>query len=184
MGRSRTRLKPLFDIEVNIDNYWSKVDKSGGPNACWPYTGPKHVQGYGFIGARRIADDKRLMVVAHRVAARIKEGRAIGSKEMVIHSCSNPNCQNFSHLVIGNARKRNEIMYANGRGPTPLTGKGVRNQKMQNRKYKHTIEEMLFIKHNPIKETVKRFGVDKKKASCWKRGYIDGYAWLKDYEDK
>jgi len=184
MGQKRkSNLQPLYDLMVNLDHYDSMVDRSGGPNACWPYSGPKHVQGYGFIGGRRIADDKRLMIVAHRVAARIKEGRAIGSKEMVIHSCSNPNCQNPAHLVIGDARKRNEIMYANGRGPVPTTGIGSRSDKPQaNRKYKRSIPDMLFIRNNTAEDVAARFGIDLSKARAWKSGMKEGYRWLDNYK--
>ncbi len=33
-----------------IDRYLAKVDKSGGPDACWPWTGSLN-KGYGQIGA-------------------------------------------------------------------------------------------------------------------------------------
>src|SRR5438874_974236 len=29
------------------DGFWSKVDKSGGPDACWPWTGCINAWGYG-----------------------------------------------------------------------------------------------------------------------------------------
>ena len=64
MSKGRFRnLDNLFDVAVNTTAYWSKTDDSGGPTACWPWIGPKHVQNYGFIGARRYADDKRVMLV-------------------------------------------------------------------------------------------------------------------------
>ena len=186
MPRPRyTNLQNLYDIAVNIDAYWSKVDDSGGPTACWPWRGPKHRQGYGFIGARRYRDDVRIMVVAHRVGMRIKLGRAIDSREMVIHTCSNMACQNFQHLVLGTGSDRTLNMYRNGRNtPLPL-GKHSRDHKPQlGRKYKRTIEEMLFIKNNKPKVIAARFGITSIKASAWKAGIKEGYAWLANYEHK
>ena len=184
MGQRRqTNLQPLFDLMVNLENYESKIDKSGGPTACWPYTGPKHRQGYGFIGARRVVDDRRIMAVAHRVAARIKLGRAIGPKEMVIHTCSNPSCQNPAHIFVGTAQDRNRVMYANGRGPVPTLGKGVRSQQPQaGRQYRRSIPDMLFIKNNDAKTVAQHFNIDIKRARAWKQGIKSGYRWLDNYK--
>jgi len=186
MSMSRYRnLDNLFDVAVNTTAYWNKIDDSGGATACWAWHGPKHVQGYGFIGARRYSDDKRVMLVAHRVGMRIKLGRAIASSEMVVHSCSNMGCQNPDHLMLGDASLRTTNMYRNGRQGTVLVGKNSRNHKPQlGRKYTRTIEEMLFIRANRPKDIAARFGIDIKKACAWKAGLRDGYAWLRAYENK
>ena len=186
MSRARYRnLDNLFDVAVNTDHYWSKIDASGGPTACWPWRGPKHRQNYGFIGARRYADDKRVMLVAHRVGMRIKLGRAIDSSEMVIHSCSSMDCQNPAHLMLGDASLRTTNMYRNGRNAPVRLGRNSRDHKPQlGRQYKRTIEEMLFIRHNRPKAIAQRFGIDIKKATAWRAGMRTGYTWLRDYEDK
>jgi hypothetical protein len=186
MSKNKYRnLDNLFDVAVNTTAYWSKTDDSGGPTACWPWTGPRHRQGYGFIGARRYADDRRIMMVAHRVGMRIKLGRAIDSSEMVVHSCSNMACQNPDHLMLGDASLRTRNMYANGRNATLPLGKHSRDHKPQlGRKYRRTIEEMLFIKHNRPRDIADRFGIDIKRACAWRAGIREGYAWLAAYEDK
>ena len=186
MSMSRYRnLDNLFDVAVNTTAYWSKTDASAGPTGCWPWHGPRHRQGYGFIGARRYVDDKRVMLVAHRVGMRIKLGRAIASSEMVVHSCSNMACQNPDHLMLGDASLRTRNMYANGRQGRVLVGKHSRDHKPQaGRKYKRTIEEMLYIRAHRPREIADRFGIDIKKACAWKAGIREGYAWLKLYEDK
>ena len=183
MSRARYRnLENLFDVAVNIDHYWSKIDASGGPTACWPWRGPKHRQNYGFIGARRYADDKRVMLVAHRVGMRIKLGRAIASSEMVVHSCSSMGCQNPAHLMLGDASLRTINMYRNGRQGTMLTGKNSRDHKPQlGRKYKRSIAEMLYIRDHRPKEIAVHFGINIKKACAWKAGLRTGYSWLKAY---
>lgn len=186
MSRARYHnLQNLYDIAVNLDAYWSKVDDSAGATGCWPWTGPSHRQGYGFIGARRYADDVRIMVVAHRVGMRIKLGRAIDSSEMVVHSCSSMGCQNPAHLMLGDASLRTRNMYANGRNAIPIVGKNSRNHKPQlGRQYKRSIEDMLFIKNNTAQDIAQRFGITRIKASAWRAGIREGYTWLRDYEDK
>ena len=186
MSKSRYRnLDNLFDVAVNIQAYWSKIDQSAGAQGCWPYLGPKHRQGYGFIGGRRYSDEKRIMLVAHRVGMRIKLGRAITSDEMVVHSCSNMNCQNPDHLMLGDASLRTRNMYANGRQGHVSVGKHSRDHKPQlGRKYKRTIEEMLFIKNSRPVDIARRFGIDVKRACAWRAGIRNGYSWLKAYEDK
>lgn len=34
------------------ERFWPKVDKSGGPDACWPWLGGINGDGYGFIRDR------------------------------------------------------------------------------------------------------------------------------------
>src|SRR3990172_8553940 len=43
-----------------VERFWSKVDKSGGPDACWPWLAYVLPRGYG-----QYADGRRL-VLAHR----------------------------------------------------------------------------------------------------------------------
>lgn len=185
MSKARYRnLDNLYDVAVNISAYWRRIDQSGGPQACWPWQGPWHRQGYGFIGGRRYRDDQRVMLVAHRVGMRIKLGRAIDRSEMVIHTCSNPACQNFRHLVLGDAKSRTQNMYANGRNHPMPRGRNIRDGRQQNRKYRRTIEEMLWIRAHRPREIADRFGIDIHRACAWRAGYLRGYSWLRDYEDK
>ena len=140
------------------------------------------MQGYGFIGGRRYSDDKRVMLVAHRVGMRIKLGRAIASSEMVVHSCSRMDCQNPDHLMLGDASLRTRNMYANGRNATVPTGKNSRDHKPQlGRTYKRTVAEMLYIRDHRPREIAAHFGIDVKKASAWKAGLRTGYSWLRTY---
>lgn len=183
MSRSRYRnLDNLFDVAVNTTAYWTKTDDSAGPTACWPWLGPRHRQGYGFIGARRYRDDKRVMLVAHRVGMRIKLGRAIDSTEMVVHSCSNMGCQNPAHLMLGDASLRTTNMYRNGRQGQVSRGRNSRDHKPQlGRTYRRTVAEMLYIRDHRPRDIAVHFGIDIKKACAWKAGLRTGYSWLKAY---
>lgn len=87
-GRSR----PTLD-----ERFWSKVDMSGGPTACWPYTGCCDLPGgYGQV---RVGGH---LEKAHRVAFTLATGE-IAPGEMVLHSCDNPPCCNPSHLFSTSA---------------------------------------------------------------------------------
>ena len=74
--------------------FWSRVDKSGGPDACWPWTTSKDKHGYG-----RVWEGKRY-TRAHRRAHELENG-AIPDGIIVCHSCDNPRCCNPAHLWLG-----------------------------------------------------------------------------------
>ena len=74
--------------------FWSKVDSSGGPNACWPWLASVDPEGYGFCC--RYGKTVR----AHRVAWELEHG-LLSLAEVVRHTCDNPPCCNPTHLLKG-----------------------------------------------------------------------------------
>ena len=77
------------------DDFWEKVDKTGGPDACWPWTGSM-TNGYG-----RIWVVGRL-VRAHRLAWELTHGPIPPETPHVRHVvCRNPACCNPAHLEPG-----------------------------------------------------------------------------------
>ncbi len=101
--------------------FWAKVDRSGGPNACWPWMGARaRRDGYG-----RFDHD-----AAHRAAYRFATG-PIPDGLFVCHRCDNPPCVNPLHLWLGAAADNNADRDAKGRhrqANTPETAaRGDRN---------------------------------------------------------
>lgn len=89
----------------SIERFWSKVDRSGGPDACWPWTGGHDERGYGIFyptGERKTR--------AHRWLLGHLRGKPLIDKPRGIedgcHRCDNPPCCNPAHLYVG-TRKRN-----------------------------------------------------------------------------
>jgi hypothetical protein len=74
--------------------FWAKVDKSGGPAACWLWTAARFGGGY---GAFRLGDRQ---FRASRVSYAIAHG-PIADGLLVCHSCDTPACVNPAHLFLG-----------------------------------------------------------------------------------
>lgn len=90
--------KPLLSPRT-VERFWSKVDKSGGPRACWPWVGGwRDRRGYGMFSVQFVVGGKSRNMFASRFALYLETGE-IG--EMALHSCDNPPCCNPSHLRWG-----------------------------------------------------------------------------------
>lgn len=78
---------------MSMNRFWSKVDKSGGPDACWPWTAYR-LKGYGQVWAGG------KMVLAHRLAYELVNG-PIPDNLCALHRCDNPPCCNPAHIFLG-----------------------------------------------------------------------------------
>lgn len=98
------------------DRLWSKVDRTGGPDACWPFTG---------LATMRSGHKQMwwagTMNLVHRLAFVVEVG-PIPDGMCVCHSCDNPPCCNPAHLWLGTVAENNADRDRKGRGVPPPPG--------------------------------------------------------------
>jgi hypothetical protein len=94
------------------ERFWWYVDRSSGPQACWPWTATRHARGY---GAYTIAyQGKAKPVKAHRLAWILTYG-SIPDDALCLHHCDRRECVNPAHLFLGTASDNMRDMVAKGR---------------------------------------------------------------------
>lgn len=113
------------------DRHGTHVDRSGGPDACWPWTGPTDRKGYGRLSRGRRGEG---MAAAHRVAWELAHGPIPGGL-CVCHRCDNPPCCNPAHLFLGTIADNNQDMTEKGRhGVSDVRGEAHGNAKLTTEK--------------------------------------------------
>jgi hypothetical protein len=91
-----------------VERFWSYVDNTAGPDACWPWAGPRDSNSYG-----QLWWEGRL-----RLAARVMlelQGHLFQRGECALHRCDNPPCVNPQHLFVGTHKDNSDDMIAKGR---------------------------------------------------------------------
>lgn len=107
----RTPNGQIVDSEV-IKRFWSKVDRSGGPDSCWPWTRLVDKDGYGKFQVS-IGYRKQWHVRTHRFAMMLETKKH--SEELTLHHCDNPPCCNPKHLHNGSQKKNRTDCKTRGR---------------------------------------------------------------------
>lgn len=105
-------MRPKSTPEQTIARFWSKVDRSGGPDACWEWQAGRRPGGYGSFGVQ--IDEWRTMALAHRVAWELTNG-PIPDGLWVLHRCDNPPCCNPAHLFLGTPKDNTQDAVYKGR---------------------------------------------------------------------
>lgn len=71
--------------------FWTHVDRSSGPDGCWPWLGSKNRDGYGRCKVNRKTK------LAHRIAWELLRG-AFPAGLVTDHLCRNRACCNPAHM--------------------------------------------------------------------------------------
>lgn len=106
----RTPASGLSRLTV-ADRFWSKIDKSSGPEACWPWQGSRHRFGHGQFHISL----ERGRVQAHSYALELASGWPCPPGQEACHHCDNPPCCNPSHLYYGTRQQNVDDMWKRGR---------------------------------------------------------------------
>jgi hypothetical protein len=107
--RTGTTTRQSITLE---ERFWSKVDRSAGPEACWLWIASRGPNGYGYFGYQERVH------LAHRIAWQITNGREILPEEIIRHSCDKPPCVNPAHLLLGTNADNSRDMVERGRSCT------------------------------------------------------------------
>lgn len=107
-----------------VNRFWTRVDRSGGIYACWPWTRGKLRDGYGTFSF--MVDGIEHKARAHRAAYLLTESPAL-IPECVCHHCDNPGCCNPRHMFTGSRADNNADKLRKGRNVPPPIRRGETN---------------------------------------------------------
>ena len=148
-----------------IVRFWNKVDRRGGPEACWPWLAGCVRDGRGVFYPRR-----NRQIVAARIMWALTYG-PVPDGMVVCHHCDNPSCVNPVHLFIGTqadnlADMRSKERGARGErhGISVLTEANI-----------HEIRRMLAAGIR-ITAVARHFGVSRRNIGMIKSGHR--WSWL------
>lgn len=117
------------------DRFWAKADISGGPDACWPWTGMRYSarsQRGLYYGAFMVANKKHY---AHRIAYELRTGRSLGNT-LIDHACHNTLCVNPTHLRPVTNKQNQE----NRKGPERTSQARVRGVRPNKNGWQATVQ--------------------------------------------
>ena len=94
----------MDSVNLTPDWFWSRVDMSGGADACWLWLGSiqSELSPYGRFFVSRKSE------YAHRFALLISKGPPPRNSPLACHTCDNPPCCNPNHLWWGSSKENTQ----------------------------------------------------------------------------
>jgi hypothetical protein len=86
--------KPVVEKPTTEQRFWSRVDRSAGDDACWPWIGAKTYRGYGAFW------DGKKHSNGHRYSYELHSGVEIPDGMQIDHLCRVTYCVNPKHLEL------------------------------------------------------------------------------------
>jgi hypothetical protein len=98
----------MYLTEQDIERFWSGVDRSGGPEACWPWNGAngRNVYRQFWLNGANVG--------GHVVALAL-DGRPVRDGFWALHHCDYKPCHNPKHLYEGTIAQNVQDSYNRGR---------------------------------------------------------------------
>lgn len=153
-------------------SFWSKVDRSGGPDACWEWTAFVDNNGY---GALKVGGKK---TTAHRYSLELALDRPIRSGMLVCHRCNNRTCVNPSHLYEGTPKQNVADMIRDGTRHRQPGNTQYINDAGLNRHSGLTDDQILTIYHRARSgETSRALGREYGISHSMVTAIATGYRW-------
>jgi hypothetical protein len=139
-------------------DFWNNVDRSGGPDACWPWKLSKDTGGYGQLWLNS------KLQRAHRVAFKLTKGVP---KFNVLHTCDNPPCCNPDHVYDGTHKQNTRDMMRRGRDRFPKFVGSAHGRAVLDERKVRTIRQ----KKRPDWYYADKYGVSKSTVAMARLGY-------------
>lgn len=110
--------KPTFPHAPDVSNavaatFWSRVEISADPEACWLYDGPLSRPGYPRMRGR--FEGRAVQVLGHRFSYYVTTG--VWPLPLALHRCDVRRCVNPRHIYPGTSDDNMRDMVERGRNP-------------------------------------------------------------------
>lgn len=107
-----------------LRRFWSKVDKSAGPDGCWPFIGARNHADYGVVWVAEGNGPANWIASRFAYACEVADP----ADNRVCHRCDNPPCCNPAHLFAGTQADNIADMWAKDRQSPPPHPRGTSNR--------------------------------------------------------